>query len=295
MGGKNMSKKDLIVGFIGTGVMGKSMAKNLIKAGFKINVYNRTKSKASELIEKGAKWATTPGEVAKNSDVIITMVGYPKDVEEVYFGNKGIIENAKKGSYLIDMTTSSPLLAKKIFDAANKKGLFALDAPVSGGDVGAKEGKLSIMVGGEEKAFEYILPILENMGTNIVFQGNAGAGQYTKMSNQIAIASNMMGVCEAMAYAKKAGLDPKTVLKSISSGAAGSWSLSNLAPRMIKGDFAPGFYIKHFIKDMNIAIESAEQLQLDTPGLKLAKTLYDKLAKIGLEDSGTQALFKLYL
>lgn len=151
------------------------------------------------------------------------------------------------------------------------------------------------MVGGEEKAFEYILPILENMGTNIVFQGNAGAGQYTKMSNQIAIASNMMGVCEAMAYAKKAGLDPKTVLKSISSGAAGSWSLSNLAPRMIKGDFAPGFYIKHFIKDMNIAIESAEQLQLDTPGLKLAKTLYDKLAKIGLEDSGTQALFKLYL
>lgn len=290
-----MSKKDLIVGFIGTGVMGKSMAKNLIKAGFKINVYNRTKSKASELIEKGAKWATTPGEVAKNSDVIITMVGYPKDVEEVYFGNKGIIENAKKGSYLIDMTTSSPLLAKKIFDAANKKGLFALDAPVSGGDVGAKEGKLSIMVGGEEKAFEYILPILENMGTNIVFQGNAGAGQYTKMSNQIAIASNMMGVCEAMAYAKKAGLDPKTVLKSISSGAAGSWSLSNLAPRMIKGDFAPGFYIKHFIKDMNIAIESAEQLQLDTPGLKLAKTLYDKLAKIGLEDSGTQALFKLYL
>lgn len=282
------------IGFIGTGVMGKEMARNLIEAGHQLFVYNRTPKKAEELIEMGAKWENGPGEVAKRSEIVITMVGYPKDVEEVYMGKNGIIENVKKGSYIIDMTTSSPFLAKKIYEKARDKGVYAFDAPVSGGDIGAKEGTLSIMVGGDETAFDKILPVLEAMGTNIVFQGPAGAGQYTKMANQIAIASNMMGVCEAIAYSKKAGLDPERVLESIEKGAAGSWSLSNLAPRMIKGDFAPGFYVKHFIKDMNIAIESAEELGIDLPGLKLAKKLYDKLAKKGEENSGTQALYKLY-
>lgn len=282
------------IGFIGTGVMGKEMARNLIEAGHQLFVYNRTPKKAEELIEMGAKWENGPGKVAKKAEIVITMVGYPKDVEEVYMGKNGIIENVKKGSYIIDMTTSSPFLAKKIYEKARDKGVYAFDAPVSGGDIGAKEGTLSIMVGGDETAFDKILPVLEAMGTNIVFQGPAGAGQYTKMANQIAIASNMMGVCEAIAYSKKAGLDPERVLESIEKGAAGSWSLSNLAPRMIKGDFDPGFYVKHFIKDMNIAIESAEELGIDLPGLKLAKKLYDKLAKKGEENSGTQALYKLY-
>lgn len=282
------------IGFIGTGVMGKEMIRNLMRSGYELYVYNRTKEKAKDLVEEGAQWKNTPGEIAQVADVVITMVGYPKDVEEVYFGESGIIANAKKGSYIIDMTTSSPMLAKNIYNKAKDRGIYALDAPVSGGDVGAMEGKLSIMVGGEKLVFNKVLPILEVMGTNIVLQGSAGAGQYTKMANQIAIASNMMGVCEAMAYAKKAGLNPETVLKSIGQGAAGSWSLSNLAPRMIKGDFAPGFYIKHFIKDMNIAIESAEELELNMPGLELAKFLYDKLAQMGEENSGTQALYKLY-
>lgn len=282
------------IGFIGTGVMGKEMIRNLMRSGYELYVYNRTKEKAKDLVEEGAQWKNTPGEIAQVADVVITMVGYPKDVEEVYFGESGIIANAKKGSYIIDMTTSSPMLAKNIYNKAKDRGIYALDAPVSGGDVGAMEGKLSIMVGGEKLVFNKVLPILEAMGTNIVLQGTAGAGQYTKMANQIAIASNMMGVCEAMAYAKKAGLNPETVLKSIGQGAAGSWSLSNLAPRMIKGDFAPGFYIKHFIKDMNIAIESAEELELNMPGLELAKFLYDKLAQMGEENSGTQALYKLY-
>lgn len=282
------------IGFIGTGVMGKEMIRNLMRSGYELYVYNRTKEKAKDLVEEGAQWKNTPGEIAQVADIVITMVGYPKDVEEVYFGESGIIANAKKGSYIIDMTTSSPMLAKNIYNKAKDKGIYALDAPVSGGDVGAMEGKLSIMVGGEKLVFNKVLPILEVMGTNIVLQGSAGAGQYTKMANQIAIASNMMGVCEAMAYAKKAGLNPETVLKSIGQGAAGSWSLSNLAPRMIKGDFAPGFYIKHFIKDMNIAIESAEELELNMPGLELAKSLYDKLVQMGEENSGTQALYKLY-
>ncbi|GLI51640.1 MULTISPECIES: NAD(P)-dependent oxidoreductase [Tepidanaerobacter] len=290
-----ISKENTIIGFIGTGVMGKSMAKNLIKAGYELLVYNRTKSKAQELIELGAAWKDSPAEIAKEADAVITMVGYPKDVRELYLGEGRVIENAKKGSYLIDMTTSSPKLAMEIYEEAKARGLYALDAPVSGGDVGAREATLSIMVGGDREAFEEVKPIFEAMGKNIVLQGKAGAGQHTKMSNQIAIASNMIGVCEAMAYAKKAGLDPKLVLKSIESGAAGSWSLSNLAPRMLDGDFRPGFYIKHFIKDMKIALESAEEMGLKTPGLKLALSLYEELAEKGEEDSGTQALFKYYI
>ncbi|WP_416730015.1 NAD(P)-dependent oxidoreductase [Fictibacillus sp. JL2B1089] len=280
------------VGFIGTGVMGKSMAGHLMNAGYPVHVYTRTKAKAEDLLEKGAKWADTPKEIAQNCDVIITMVGYPKDVEEVYLGAEGLIAQAKEGSYLIDMTTSSPQLAQKIERTAAERNIATLDAPVSGGDIGARDAKLSIMVGGSESAFHDMEPILSKMGTNVVYQGKAGSGQHTKMCNQIAIASGMMGVCEAILYAEKAGLDPENVLKSIESGAAGSWNLSNLGPRILKGDFAPGFYVKHFIKDMNIALKSAEEMGLLTPGLQLAKKLYDELAEMGEEDSGTHALYK---
>ncbi|MDE3838331.1 oxidoreductase [Bacillus methanolicus] len=289
-----LTSENTVVGFIGLGVMGKSMAGHILKSGYPLVVYTRTKNKAEELLEKGAEWADSPKEIAKKADVMITIVGYPSDVEEVYLGEKGIIHHAKQGSYLIDMTTSTPTLAVRIFEEAKKKGLKALDAPVSGGDIGAREGKLSIMVGGDYEDFVAVKPILSLLGTNIVYQGKAGSGQHTKMCNQIAIASNMIGVCEAIAYAERAGLNPENVLKSIASGAAGSWSLSNLAPRMIDGNFEPGFYIKHFIKDMNIALEEAEKLGLKAPGLSLAKSLYSRLAEKGEENSGTHALYKYY-
>jgi 3-hydroxyisobutyrate dehydrogenase len=282
------------IGFIGTGVMGKSMVRNLMKAGFELNVYTRTKEKAADLLEEGASWQESVAELAKESDIIITIVGYPTDVEEVYFGENGILANAKPGSYVIDMTTSSPELAAEIFEKAKEADIHAYDAPVSGGDVGARNAALTIMVGGEKDNFEGILPALEAMGKNIVLQGSAGAGQHTKMCNQIAIASGMMGVCEAIFYAEKAGLDPKTVLQSIEAGAAGSWSLSNLGTRMIDGNFEPGFYVKHFIKDMKIAIESAESMGVPVPGLKLAKELYDQLSQSGGENKGTQALYQYY-
>ncbi|NME97396.1 NAD(P)-dependent oxidoreductase [Aneurinibacillus aneurinilyticus] len=281
------------IGFIGTGVMGKSMAGHLLIAGYPVHVYNRTKAKAEDLISSGAVWNDTVAELSSEADVIITMVGYPKDVEETYLGEDGILAHAKEDAYVIDMTTSSPMLAKKIYEAAKQKNIHALDAPVSGGDIGAREARLAIMVGGDEAAFEAVRPIFEKMGANIIYQGSAGAGQHTKMCNQIAIASGMIGVCEAMVYAKRAGLDPENVLKSISTGAAGSWSLSNLAPRMLKGDFEPGFYIKHFIKDMSIALEAAEEMGMMTPGLKLTKSLYDELAEKGEENKGTQALYRL--
>ncbi|WP_042455961.1 NAD(P)-dependent oxidoreductase [Neobacillus dielmonensis] len=289
-----LTPENTVVGFIGTGVMGKSMAAHIIKAGYSLIVYSRTKQKAAELLDKGAVWAETPKEVAEKASVIITMVGYPADVEEVYLGEAGLIPHGRTGTYLIDMTTSSPSLAVRISEEAVKRGIQALDAPVSGGDIGARDGKLSIMIGGDEAAVEAVLPILQLLGTNIVHQGKAGAGQHTKMCNQIAIATNMIGVCEAIIYAEKAGLDPETVLKSITTGAAGSWSLSNLAPRMLKGDFKPGFYIKHFIKDMKIALDEAEQMGMAVPGLALAKTLYDQLVERGEENSGTQALYKYW-
>jgi 3-hydroxyisobutyrate dehydrogenase len=283
------------IGFIGLGVMGKSMARHLLKAGYPLLVYTRTKEKAEDLLQEGAVWKETVADLAREADVVITMVGYPHDVEQVYFGEGGILENARPGTYVIDMTTSTPTLAKSIYEAAKQKGIHALDAPVSGGDIGAREGTLTIMVGGDEDVFLACKPILERLGTNIVRQGGAGAGQHTKMCNQIAIATNMIGVCEAMAYAKRAGLDPFKVLESIAKGAAGSWSLSNLAPRMLSGDFAPGFYIKHFIKDMKIALEEAERMNLPLPGLALAKQMYEELAQAGEENSGTQALYKRYI
>jgi 3-hydroxyisobutyrate dehydrogenase len=283
------------IGFIGLGVMGKSMARHLLKAGYPLLVYTRTKEKANDLIEEGAVWKETVAELAKEADVVITMVGYPQDVEELYFGDEGILANAKEGSYVIDMTTSTPTLAEKIYQEAKKRNIYALDAPVSGGDIGARQGTLTIMVGGDEEVFSACKPILERLGTNIIHQGKAGAGQHTKMCNQIAIASNMIGVCEALAYAKRSGLDPLKVLESISQGAAGSWSLSNLAPRMLSGDFKPGFYVKHFIKDMKIALEEAEKMNLRLPGLELAKSMYEELAKAREENSGTQALYKRYI
>ncbi|MCA0170630.1 NAD(P)-dependent oxidoreductase [Bacillus sp. RAR_GA_16] len=288
-----MDKKP-VLGFIGIGVMGESMVRNLMNAGYRTIISTRTKRKAKALIEEGAEWYDDVKDVATNADVIITMVGYPKDVEEVYIGENGLLEHARAHSVLIDMTTSSPTLAEEIYQHALSKQLYALDAPVSGGDVGAKEGKLSIMVGGELEVFEKVQPIFEVMGQNIVLQGPAGAGQHTKMCNQIAIASNMIGVSEAIVYAEKAGLNPTTVLESIEFGAAGSWSLSNLAPRMISNRFEPGFYVKHFIKDMTIALESAKQMGMLTPGLELSKKLYEDLAERVEEDSGTQALVKLF-
>ncbi len=281
------------IGFIGLGVMGASMASLLLGGGYELTVFNRTKEKAELLLAKGAKWAETPAEVAASSEVVITIVGYPKDVEDVYLGPNGILET-KKGGYVVDMTTSSPILAKRIFKEAKAKGIAALDAPVSGGDIGARNGQLVIMVGGERQAFNELKPIFELMGRTIRYFGEAGSGQYTKMVNQIAIASGMVGVAEAIAFAKKAGLNATDVIETISEGAAASWSLSNLGPRMVRGDTAPGFFIKHIIKDLKIALECAEEMHIEMPGLTLAKRLYDQLAARGMEDCGTQTLIQWY-
>ncbi|NRF33939.1 NAD(P)-dependent oxidoreductase [Bacillus velezensis] len=283
------------VGFIGLGVMGNSMASHILEAGYPVLVYTRTKQKAEEILNKGAVWQETVKDLSEKADIIITMVGYPSDVEEIYLGENGILRHAKEGAFVIDMTTSKPSLAKKIAEKAKEKSIHALDAPVSGGDIGARNGTLAIMAGGEKEAFEACLPLFSVMGENIQYQGPAGSGQHTKMCNQIAIAAGMVGVAEAMAYAEKSGLNPEQVLKSITTGAAGSWSLSNLAPRMPKGDFAPGFYVKHFIKDMGIALEEAELMGEEMPGLALAKSLYDKLSAQGEENSGTQSIYKLWV
>jgi 3-hydroxyisobutyrate dehydrogenase len=282
------------IGFVGTGVMGVSMASNVMSGGYPLAVYNRTKERALPLIEKGALWQETVAGLAAWADVIITIVGYPKDVEEVCLGKGGILENAHAGSFVVDMTTSKPSLAKKIYEAAAEKGIYALDAPVSGGDIGAKNGTLTIMVGGDQKAFEAMAPVFQLMGNNVTLEGGSGFGQHTKLCNQIAIAGAIMGVCESMAYAKKAGLDPESVLKCISTGAAASQQLNLYAPRILKGDYAPGFYIKHFVKDMGIAITEADAMNLFMPALKLSKSLYDKLIKDDMGDLGTQALYKLY-
>lgn len=282
------------IAFIGTGVMGKSMAGHLMDAGHELHIYNRSRSKAHELVRRGAVWHDTPAECVEDVKVVFTIVGYPKDVEDVYFGGEGILQACSQGTILVDMTTSDPVLAVRIAGAAAEKGCASLDAPVSGGDVGAQNAALSIMVGGDTQTFDKVLPLFECMGKNIVYQGPAGSGQHTKMSNQIAVAAGMLGVSEALAYARKAGLDPETVLKSIESGAAGSWVLSNLAPRMIQGNFDPGFYVKHFIKDMKIALDSAEKINLDAPGLRLVLERYKEIEAGGGGDLGTQALYKLY-
>ncbi|MBU8909658.1 MAG: NAD(P)-dependent oxidoreductase [Desulfobacterales bacterium] len=283
-----------IVGFIGLGVMGQSMAGHILDAGYKLHVYTRTKQRGENIISKGAVWEETVSGLSAKCDVIITIVGFPADVEEVYLGEGGILNHAQKGTIVIDMTTSSPDLAVTIDEKAKEKGIESLDAPVSGGDVGAQNATLSIMVGGDKNIFDKVSPLFEVMGKNIVLQGKPGSGQHTKMANQIAIAAGMVAVCEAIAYAKKSGLDPNTVLKSIGAGAAGSWSLNNLGPRMIAENFEPGFYIKHFIKDMKIAATSSSRMGLETPGLDLALSLYEKMAEMGYENDGTQGLLKLF-
>lgn len=285
---------DKVIGFIGTGVMGQGMIKNLLKKGFKVNIHTRTKVKATQLITEGAEWMYSVKQLSEKSDIIITMIGTPNDVEAVYFGTDGLIDNVKPSTLLIDMTTSKPSLAKNIYDIAKLKGIKALDAPVSGGDIGANNGKLTIMVGGDEDDFNVALPIFQAMGENIRLQGPAGAGQHTKVVNQVSIASGMIGMIEALIYAEKANLDADTVLKSIGTGAAGSWSLDNYAPRIIKNDFEPGFAIKHFIKDMEIAIESAHELGMTTPGLDLALSMYKELAANGQDEKGIQALVLYY-
>ncbi|HEM0865665.1 TPA: NAD(P)-dependent oxidoreductase [Listeria monocytogenes] len=282
------------IGFVGTGVMGSSMAGHLLEAGYEVLVYTRTKTKAEDLLEKGALWIKTPGELANKVDILISMVGYPKDVEELYLGENGFLENLAVGTVAIDITTSSPALAKKMAEFGREKGIGVLDAPVSGGDIGAKNGTLAIMVGGSEDVFLKVKPIFDILGSSVILQGDAGAGQHTKMVNQIAIASNMIGVTEAIIYAEAAGLNPSSVLDSISGGAAGSWSLANLIPRVLKDDFSPGFFIKHFIKDMGIAISEAKQMGLELPGLTLAEKMYQTLAEQGLSEEGTQALIKYY-
>lgn len=282
------------IAFIGTGVMGAPMAGHLMDAGYPVVVFNRTPARAESLIQRGATWAEAPGAAAALADVVITMVGYPADVEAVYLGEDGIVASAKPGALLIDMTTSSPILAERIAVAAAARGLRALDAPVSGGDIGAKNAKLTIMVGGDVADFSAAEAILRVMGANVVLQGGPGAGQHTKMANQVAIAGCMLATVESLSYAEAAGLNPRTVLESIGAGSAASWSLVNLAPRILDGNFAPGFFVKHFVKDMRIAMDSATEMGVDLPGLATAKRLYELLEASGGENLGTQALWLLY-
>jgi 3-hydroxyisobutyrate dehydrogenase len=278
------------LGWIGLGVMGGSMCTHLLRAGYPLTVHTRTRAKAGGQIAAGAAWADSPRAVAEASDVVFTMVGFPDDVRAVVLGEEGVLAGLRAGGILVDMTTSEPALAVEIAAVARSRDAWALDAPVSGGDVGAREARLSIMVGGHADALAVVRPALETLGRTIVHQGGPGSGQHTKMVNQTLIASNMVGVCEALLYAQRAGLDPERVLASVSGGAAGSWSLANLAPRMLKGDFAPGFYVEHFVKDMAIALREAERMQLELPGLALAKRLYERLVALGHARSGTQAL-----
>jgi len=283
-----------VVGFVGTGVMGAAMAGHLLNAGYRLRVHNRTRSKADGLVARGAVWCDEPGDVAEGADAVVSIVGYPADVERIYLAPGGIVDRAKAGTYLIDMTTSTPSLAVRIAEAAAARGLHALDAPVSGGDVGARNAKLTIMVGGSADAFEAALPVLAVLGPNVILQGGPGAGQHTKMANQIAIADTILGVCESLAYAEAAGLDAARVLDSIGAGSAGSWQLANYAPRMLGGDFAPGFFVKHFIKDMRIARDEADAMGIRVPGLLLALDLFEEYARLGGENDGIHGLYLLY-
>lgn len=282
------------IGFIGVGIMGKSMVRNLRKAGYEVAIYTRTKAKAEDVIAEGAVWCDTAAECAKGRDVVITIVGYPKDVEEVYFGDNGIIANADPGTYVIDMTTTSPRLAVRIWEEAEKAGLHAVDAPVTGGDTGAKVGTLTILAGGKKEDFDACVPVFEAMGKNINYEGKAGNGQHTKMCNQIAIAGALAGACEAMVYAKNTGLDVDTMLKSISTGAAGSAQMNNVASKAAKDDYAPGFFLKHFIKDMGIADEEALAADTRLGVLEDVLGMAKKLESEGMGDLGTQALIKYY-
>lgn len=285
---------DTAIGFIGTGIMGESMCGHLLKAGHTVRVYNRTREKALSLQDAGGIICNSVAEVARSSDLVFSIVGYPADVREVYLKEDGILSSCKKGTIMVDMTTSQPSLAKEIAEKAARIGCFSLDAPVSGGDVGARDAKLAIMVGGERTVFESVLPFFKLMGENIKLMGGPGSGQHAKMSNQILIAGTMIGVVESLLYAVKAGLSMEEVIDVIGSGAAASWSINNLGRRIARGDFDPGFMIKHFVKDMGIALEESRRMGISLPGLALAQQFY--IAAVGLdwENLGTQGLYKVY-
>ncbi len=269
------------------------MCAHILKAGYHISVYNRTKEKAKELIEGGAQWCSNPKEVAEICDIVFTIVGFPQDVEEVYLGENGILKGIREGSIIVDMTTSEPSLAQKIYNEAKKKNVNSIDAPVSGGDVGAREGTLAIMAGGDKEVYDKVLPLFKLMGKNIAYMGKAGSGQHTKMSNQILIASTMIGVVESLLYAYKANLNLSEVINVIGKGAAGSWSINNLGPRIVEGNFDPGFFIKHFVKDMGIALQEAKRMNLSLPGLSLANQFYISAMALGFENLGTHGLYKV--
>lgn len=278
------------IAWIGTGVMGLPMAGHLLERGCMLTVHTRTKSRAQPLLDRGADWADSPAAAAEGADVAVSIVGYPEDVHAAHLGPEGTLTGSLPPPVIVDMTTSRPALAEEIAAEARRRDILAVDAPVSGGDVGARHATLSIMVGAEPEAFERVQPILDCLGKTVVHQGGPGAGQHAKMVNQILIATNMIGVCEGLLYAQRAGLDPETVIQSVGSGAAGSWSINNLGPRMIRRDFAPGFYVEHFIKDLEIALDEAARLRLALPGLALARQLYEAVRGLGHERSGTQAL-----
>ncbi len=281
------------VGWIGTGVMGRSMCGHLLRAGYPVSLYTRSRDKAADLLSSGASWQGCPRDVAERSDVVFTMVGFPSDVQQVYLAADGILAGAKSGAILCDMTTSEPSLAVRIHGEAAKRGIASIDAPVSGGDVGAREAKLAIMAGGEKQAFEKILPLFQKMGETISLMGGPGAGQHTKMANQIVITGNMIGMVEALLYTQKAGLGLDPMIDIVGKGAAASWSLNNLGRRIARGDFNPGFYIKHFVKDMGIALEEARRMKLSLPGLALVNQLYISAQALGMEDLGTQGLYRV--
>lgn len=282
------------IGFIGTGVMGQSIVKHFLAAGHEVAVYNRTKSKTDELVAKGAVWQDTPAKVTENSDVVFSMVGYPSDVEEIYYGDNGVFSVAVKDKVLVDLTTSSPSLAEKIYQTAKEAGAESLDAPVSGGDLGAQNATLTIMVGGDQTTFDKVVPLFDIMGKSYSLHGSAGLGQHTKMANQIMIAGTMTGMTEMLVYADKVGLDLNSVIETLGGGAASNWSLANYGPRILKQDYSPGFFVKHFIKDLKIALDEAKKMNLDLPATELATELYEKLAADGFESLGTQSLIKLW-
>lgn len=282
------------IGWIGTGVMGESMCSHIMKLAKETYVYNRTKSKAQSLIDKGAIWCESVEEVAQRADIIFTIIGYPKDVEETYLGEKGLINSVKKGTILVDMTTSSPTLAREIYNTAKERGIQVLDAPVTGGDIGAKNGTLVIMVGGEEEIFEEVKPYFNEMGSVVSFMGEeSGLGQHTKLANQIGIAGSIIGTCEALLYAAKTGIDLELFIETIKGGSAGSWQLTNMGPRIVKKNFEPGFYIKHFIKDMKLALEECEKINLKLQGLELVYSIYEKVKDTKEEELGIQGLYKI--
>jgi 3-hydroxyisobutyrate dehydrogenase len=279
------------IAWIGTGVMGASMCRHLLAAGYPVTVYSRSRNKAEPLLADGATWASSPLEAARKADVIFTMVGFPADVREVYFGKNGVLAGAKRGSIVVDMTSTSPSLAVEIHRQAAPGGVASLDAPVSGGDVGARNAALSIMVGGDATSFQTVLPLFEKMGKTILHQGPAGAGQHTKLCNQIVVAGTIIGVCESLFYGKRAGLNLETMLQSIRGGAAACWTLDNLAPRVLKGNFDPGFFVDHFVKDMGLVLEESARMNINLPGLRVVHDVYKRVQELGHGQKGTHALY----